>query len=163
MTTKTYYDPQSGLSLIELLVSLAIFSFGILGMAQLQTYALKTTALNLQTKQAIQLSQQIAESITANPAALILNSYEIDVLTTPVSTPCSPTCTASQHALNSLSSWKNNISTAFPGGEGSIQKSGNTYNILITWPQAGQNINNNCSTPLTFAKKHCFFYQVSVL
>ncbi|VAW88046.1 hypothetical protein MNBD_GAMMA16-1960 [hydrothermal vent metagenome] len=163
MTKKTYYDPQSGLSLIELLVSLAIFSFGILSMAQLQTYALKTTALNLQTKQAIQLSQQIAESITANPAALILNSYEVDVLTTPLSTPCSPTCTASQHALNSLSNWKHDIITVLPGGEGSIQKSGNIYNILITWPQAGQSTNNNCSTALTLAKKHCFSYPVSVL
>jgi len=163
MKNKTYYESQSGLSLIELLVSLAIFSFGILSMGQLQTHALKTTMLNLQTKQAIQLSQEIAEIMTANPAALILNAYEIDVLTTPTSTLCSPTCTARQHAANSLSNWKNNISSALPGGKGSIQKSGNTYNILITWPQTGKSTKNNCSSAPASAKKHCFSYQVDAL
>lgn len=162
MINNTYYD-QSGLSLIELLVSLAIFSFGILSMGQLQTHALKTTTLNLQTKQAIQLSQQIAETITANPTALILNLYEIDVLTTPEPTTCSQTCTANQHALNNLSNWKKNIRTALPGGQGSIQKSGNAYNILITWPQTGKSTKSNCRTPLASAKKHCFYYQARVL
>ncbi len=163
MTNRTPYKHQSGLGLIELLVSLAIFSFGILSMSQLQIHALKTTTLNLQTKQAIQLSQQMAETMTANPTALILNAYEIDVLTTPSYTRCSPTCTARQQASNSLSNWKSNISSALPGGQGSIQKSGNAYDIFITWPQTGNITKNNCNTAPKSAKKHCFSYQLGVL
>lgn len=160
---KIYYGHQCGLSLIELLISLFILSSGLLSMGQLQTHALKTTTLNLNTKQAIQLTQQIAETMTANSVATIPSAYEINGATTPDLTPCTPTCTPQQHTLNSLSNWKKEIHTQLPDGNGSIIKSANTYQIFITWSQTGQSANSHCNTSQTLTNKACFSYQVSIL
>ncbi|NOY73338.1 MAG: type IV pilus modification protein PilV [Gammaproteobacteria bacterium] len=160
---RKHYSHQYGLSLIELLISLFIFSSGLLSMGQLQTHALKTTALNLNTKQAIQLVQKIAETMTANSMATTPNSYEIDGSTTPNFTPCTPICSAQQHTLNSLSNWKRDIHTQLPEGEGSISKSGETYQIFISWSSAEKPVSNHCNTSQALTNKACHSYQVSIL
>ncbi len=160
---RAHYAHQCGLSLMELLVSLLIFSTGILSMGQLQTHAIHTTTLNLQTKKAIQLAQQMAETITANSVIAIQNSYEINFSTSPGLTACTPICTAQQHILNSLSKWKRKIHAQLPDGNGSISKSANTYQIFITWSQTGQSTSPHCNTTQTAVNEGCFSYQVSIL
>lgn len=58
---------QRGSSLIEVLITLLIFSVGMLGMAALQLNALQGTSDSAQRSQSTWILQDIAERIRANP------------------------------------------------------------------------------------------------
>ncbi|MCY1294681.1 type IV pilus modification protein PilV [compost metagenome] len=62
---------QSGLTMIEVLVTLFVFTVGLLGLAGLQLGALKSTSDSNQRTQAVWVLQELAERMRANnlPAA----------------------------------------------------------------------------------------------
>ncbi|MNN37089.1 hypothetical protein D3C81_1510200 [compost metagenome] len=62
---------QSGLTMIEVLVTLFVFTVGLLGLAALQLGALKSTSDSNQRTQAVWVLQELAERMRANnlPAA----------------------------------------------------------------------------------------------
>lgn len=62
---------QNGSSLIEIMVTVLVFSIGMLGMAALQLTALRSTSDSSQRSQAIWLVQDIAERMRANPSGSI--------------------------------------------------------------------------------------------
>nr|WP_312508537.1 type IV pilus modification protein PilV [Pseudomonas luteola] len=59
-------NKEKGLSLIEVLVTLLIFTIGLLGLATLQLNALKSTADSNQRSQATWILQDLAERMRAN-------------------------------------------------------------------------------------------------
>lgn len=61
------YKKQSGVTLIEVLVTLLITTIGLLGLAALQLGALKATSESAQRSQAVWLIQDLVERIRANP------------------------------------------------------------------------------------------------
>lgn len=61
------YRKQSGVTLIEVLVTLLITTVGLLGLAALQLGALKATSDSAQRSQAVWLMQDLIERIRANP------------------------------------------------------------------------------------------------
>ncbi|HLT04336.1 MAG TPA: type IV pilus modification protein PilV [Pseudomonas sp.] len=60
---------QGGFSMIEVLVTLLVFTIGLLGLAALQLNALQGTADSAQRSQATAVLQDLAERIRANPQA----------------------------------------------------------------------------------------------
>lgn len=64
---------QRGSSLIEVLITLLIFSVGMLGMAALQLNALQGTVDSAQRSQSTWILQDIAERIRANPQGTAAN------------------------------------------------------------------------------------------
>lgn len=64
-------NQQRGSSLIEILVTVLIFSIGMLGMAALQLNALRSTSDSNQRAQAVWLAQDLAERIRANPSGSV--------------------------------------------------------------------------------------------
>lgn len=66
-----HHSQQTGSSLIEVMVTVLIFSIGMLGMAALQLNALRSTSDSSQRSQAIWLVQDIAERMRANPSGSI--------------------------------------------------------------------------------------------
>jgi len=64
---------ERGSSLIEVLITLLIFSIGMLGMAALQLNALQGTSDSAQRSQATWILQDIAERIRANPQGTAAN------------------------------------------------------------------------------------------
>lgn len=58
---------QSGVTLVEVLVTLLITTVGLLGLAALQLGALKATSESAQRSQAVWLMQDLVERIRANP------------------------------------------------------------------------------------------------
>jgi type IV pilus assembly protein PilV len=62
---------QAGISLIEMLIALLVLSFGLLGMAGLQTYALRNNNNAYYRSQASELANDIVDRMRANrPAAV---------------------------------------------------------------------------------------------
>ncbi len=64
---------QTGSSLIEVLVTLLVFSVGLLGLAAMQLNALQGSADSGQRSQAVWLAQDMAERIRANPEGSAAN------------------------------------------------------------------------------------------
>jgi len=60
---------QSGMTLIEVLVALLVFSVGILGVATLQLNALKYTDSSMRSMHASFIANDLFERIRANPGA----------------------------------------------------------------------------------------------
>ncbi|WCD81516.1 type IV pilus modification protein PilV [Pseudomonas solani] len=65
---RSFSVKQLGTSLIEVLVTLVIFTVGLLGLAALQLNALQGTSDSAQRSQATSVLQDLAERIRANPA-----------------------------------------------------------------------------------------------
>ena len=61
------FKEQSGVTLIEVLVTLLITTIGLLGLAALQLGALQATSDSAQRSQAVWLMQDLIERIRANP------------------------------------------------------------------------------------------------
>lgn len=64
---------QGGFSMIEVLVTLLVFTIGLLGLAALQLNALQGTSDSAQRSQATAVLQDLAERMRANPQASAAN------------------------------------------------------------------------------------------
>lgn len=80
---------QSGATLIEILVSVLILSFGMLGLAALQTRALQGNQSSLQRSQAIMLANYMLDAMRVDRVQASAGAYNINrcgQITSPVST-----------------------------------------------------------------------------
>lgn len=117
---------QTGVSLIEVLVSILIFSFGIVGLMGLQARALQYSTSAEDTSRAALLANEISTTMvvsrTVDPAALI--------------------------PAGAYAAWQTRVADpvngGLPNGAGTVVRNGNTATITIQWqPQttAGSSIN----------------------
>jgi len=144
-----------GFTLIEVMVTLAVLSLAALGMASLQTVALRTNSHALLESQAATLAQDVIERIRANPTGDYTTTFADP---NPVATPTScngltADCDAVAMAQHDLMDWKcslgvvamssacavRSIAGQLPDGDGSITVAGNTYTISIRWFDATSN------------------------
>ncbi len=68
---------QSGVSLIEILIAVLILSFGLLGMAALQTRALQGNQSSLQRSQAVMLNNSILDAMRIDRESAKIGTYNI--------------------------------------------------------------------------------------
>lgn len=142
---------QSGVGLIEVLVALIIMSVGLLGIASLYVTALQAKTTSLSRMKAVNLAQDMADRIRANPSAV--SSYTLansDSQTTLGSSPncssTSETCSSTQMALFDKYEWDKMIYDATRGmslpGQAtrSITVSSSSPSIItitLTWQEKG--------------------------
>jgi type IV pilus assembly protein PilV len=117
-----------GFTLLEVLVALVIFSFGMLGMAGLLTVSVRTNHSAYLRTQAFLLAQDIADRMRANAPALWQspNPYKLNSITVPPATPAavatgpytdpcaSASCTPAQVAVRDLALWQSQVSQFLP-------------------------------------------------
>ncbi|QFY90557.1 type IV pilus modification protein PilV [Magnetovirga frankeli] len=121
-----------GFSLIEVLISLVIFSVGLLGLAALQATALKQNSTAWVRSQATQFSYDIADRMRVNLAAARNGDYDSDYPNTAPS--CNPSLAPSGTlAQQDLAEWRNLLACWLPAGEGAVARSGNTFTISVRW------------------------------
>jgi len=100
----TYSPNQSGSSLIEVLITLLIFTVGMLGLAALQLNALQGSSDSAQRSQSTWILQDIAERIRANPAGTAAQYAAAPVCANPPTARCadyySPATSAKVAAQN---------------------------------------------------------------
>ena len=129
---------NSGFTLIEVLIAVVILAGGLLGLAALQAASLRNNQSAYSRSQATQLAYDIADKMRANPEEtnkLATSAYV--ATTTPVAqASCNNTtgCTSALMAQDDLAQWHANISSALPGGIGTVTVDAPTriFTIAIT-------------------------------
>jgi type IV pilus assembly protein PilV len=100
---------QRGLSMIEILVTLTIVAFGLLGILGLQARALSFQKDSFDRKAAAELISQLAEVMRANQMGFNEGRYNRDLeaanATPGAVTTCAPPCTPAQIATRDIDAW----------------------------------------------------------
>jgi type IV pilus assembly protein PilV len=136
MTVSHLNHPRSrarrrGFSLIEVLVSIMVLSFGMLGVASLLAKSLSGSHTSSLRTQAIVLADDLADRMRANRATAVAtapNNYEGIA---PAENRCRAThythrhaapvaCTPQQLAADDLFDWQAQLAAALPGGAGVV-------------------------------------------
>lgn len=133
----------SGLTLIEVLISLIILSIGILGLATLQTASLNFNNASAQRTQATVLAYDIADRMRANRAAVLAGEYDLALPGAPPA--CAAPAAAGTVAAQDLSTWQMAIACRLPLGRGSIATVTNAVTetvdvtLLVEWDDSHGN------------------------
>ncbi|MCP3675343.1 MAG: type IV pilus modification protein PilV [Gammaproteobacteria bacterium] len=125
------YRKNKGFTLIEVMISVLIFSMGLLGIAALQATSIKNNNNAYLRTQANIITYSIVDAMRANRVVAIAGDYNID-MATPVPT------TSGTIAKDDQVTWFGDL-TALPGGDGSINCTpAGVCNITVQW---NENIN----------------------
>lgn len=123
---------QTGFSLIEILVTMLILAFGLLGVAGLLVGGVSNAASSESFSKAGQLAADMADRIRANPGVALSATSEY-ITTYSDSVPVSPTTIA----LKDKKAWMDALAAQLPLGKGSITNvvSGGQrqVNIEVRW------------------------------
>jgi type IV pilus assembly protein PilV len=118
---------QMGTTLMEVLVSLLVLSFGMLGMAGVQSVSLRNNQSAYYRTQATTLTADMIERMRANKTGVANANY--DDVAGGATAACFTVagCTAAQMAAQDVLDWTALVVAAFPGGDSvvCIDSSGN--------------------------------------
>jgi type IV pilus assembly protein PilV len=104
-----------GFTLLEVLIAIVIFSFGMLGLAALQAYSVKTNQSAHLRSEATALAGMMMDSIRANRTnvgAYYSNSYE--------EFDCDDAVAATPVASHDLAYWRQRVNCTLPQGRGAV-------------------------------------------
>ena len=143
-----YRRLQAGLSMIEVLVSLTIVAFGVLGLLGLQARALSFQRDSFDRRTAAEMVAQLAERMRANHLGLTGGFYApptvgVGVLhsttATPVLiTPCGGACTIPQLAFRDWAQWTAEYRQRSPGAAAYtrwVAADPRSITISVAWPE----------------------------
>lgn len=145
--------PQSGFTLLEVMIALVIFSIGLLGLAGLQAGGLRSnTQAQLRTIATIQ-AYDMAERIRSNPRGVEDGDYNAFDDATPTAGDCiSNTCTAAEMATYDYYEWELNTQNVLPSGHGTVSSAlvggGATrlFTVTVMWDEERTGVTGtNCS------------------
>jgi type IV pilus assembly protein PilV len=149
-SSRTRRRPAAGFSLIEVLVSLLVLSFGLLGLAALQISGLKSSHMGFIRTQAAQLAYDMGDRMRANSGAATAGTYVgytgSEGYAGTGSTSCvgkENVCTSSQLVEFDKGQWKSGI-TLLPGGSGDVTASGDNFTITVCWDESGPGAAVSC-------------------
>lgn len=113
-----------GFTMLEVLISMVIIAFGLLGVAGLQAFALKNNQSASFRSTAILLTADISDRMRANYIAAAEGSYNqpsTSAYTTAVGACVSTAgCTPQQLAANDLFEWQARVAATLPAGVGIV-------------------------------------------
>jgi type IV pilus assembly protein PilV len=114
---KNCMQKQNGSSLIEVLVTILIVSFGLLGVAGIIVNALKDSHSSYGRSQASWLALDIIDRMRANRSAAQTAGTSPYALAINAATPAASTTSVAQ---NDLYAWRTALASALPAGTGSV-------------------------------------------
>ena len=123
----------NGFTLLEVLIALVIFSFGLLALAALMAKGLQYNTSALHRSYASAQAYDIADRMRANRLGITAGNY--DSISGVGSDPgCIATgCTPAQMAQYDGWAWNSANAALLPSGSGSMTTDGTTYTITVTW------------------------------
>lgn len=124
---------QSGFSLLEVLVTMAIIAIGLLGFASMLVQSMKTNRMAMQRSMATFYAYDIIDCMRVNKQAATAGDYTRDF------TDTIPTGTSV--ADTDLKLWLNSLSAELPSSDvlpsgASIAIVGNTVTVQIRWSES---------------------------
>lgn len=137
--------PEHGFTLVEVLVSIVILSFGLLGMVGLQTSSLQANRDARLQSTAVVLSREMAEMMRGNKdVALATGSAYLGAFTTPLA-PATPNyclnvgsaacATAADVAVAELTEWLARVDAELPGAQVTICHDSTPFDAATNLPQ----------------------------
>jgi type IV pilus assembly protein PilV len=143
---------QHGVTIVEALVALVILSVGMLGIASLYVTSLKTGRTALTRTHAVNLVNDIMDSIRANGAAV--EGYETgtrELVTATKECAGVELCTRDELAEYDLVNWKRELEGNLPAGRGVIDVTPGTpdrYVVTVNWREPGEDDDYSYSSTL---------------
>ena len=141
-------NKQTGFTLLEVLISVLIFSMGLLGLASLQVTGQRSNQSAYFRSQAMLQAYDMSDRMRANPDGISSNAYNsIPSSTPPTQEPScissSGGCTPAQLATYDEWQWNSMNSNLLPSGTGTITLNdsdsdgnydeGETFTISVIW------------------------------
>jgi type IV pilus assembly protein PilV len=146
--------PDSGFTLLEVLIAVTVLSLGILALAALQSKSVVQSQVSLQGSQAATLAYAYADLMRSNASQARIGGYQIsanlatapspNTCTSTASTaPTAPQCSATQLAAVDAYNWYTLVTQTLPGGNARVSCADNTYSatcpvqmITVFWDQS---------------------------
>lgn len=134
-----------GFTLIEVLVALLVLSFGLLGLAALQTVGLRYNHQSYMRSQAVYQVYDIIDRIRANAIGKTAGYYDnipINAAPATIAVNCSTSlCTPQQLAAYDISKWKTATGLVIAQGKAGITRTVGTTKRTITLQWKEQDLN----------------------
>lgn len=130
---------QRGVTLIEILVTVAIMAVGLLGLGAMQLIGLKNINNSQYRTQASLLAYDMAERMRSNPVGVKAGSY--DAVSGTVAKPSCTVCSASEMAQLDAHEWLALIKEDIKKGglpesaAGTVTKNGTQWDVTISWDE----------------------------
>lgn len=122
--TSRIHQTQSGFSLIEILITLVILAFGLIGLAGLQAVGLKNSQSSLIRSQATLAGYDILDRMRSNCSAALNGNYDLALSAT------SPP--GSSIEATDLSEWLTAISNSLISGKGGVSVDAANFIATVT-------------------------------
>ncbi len=146
---------QQGFTLVEVMIAVVVFSFGLLGVAGVMLVAVKSNHNGYLRTQATFLAHSMADMMRRNSWSVWSNTYNGNyggtiVNLTGLCTSASP-CAANALANRDTSMWGNMLTQSLPNGLGSIQcvQAGGAPNV-VAWNEADRPYKGVCTITVTW-------------
>ena len=167
---------QRGATLLEVLVSVLLMSFGVLALAGMQAYSITAQKNAASRATAGALAAELAELVRLNPLALAREKYDVVLMTTedlppgPAALCDFPDCTAESLAARDLASFQSRVRALLPRGGVELARpaeSKTQADIWILWEEpvifSGQQADNcPASAKKQPSPPRCFYMAVQL-
>ncbi len=113
-------NKQKGFTLLEVLVAVLVFSFGMLGIAGMMTISVKNNHNGYLRSQASFMVENMMDRMRANPVGLWNNAYAGVAAQGSAECDLANPCNFQQLATYDMQAWADSLQTALPAGTGTI-------------------------------------------
>jgi len=187
MLKVTYLRPlrrsQAGATLMEVLVSFLIVSFGLLAMLAMQNAALQFNKTSEMRSVATMLANDIGDRMKANIASALAGNYDLTSAyspsqNVPARTPCATTtsCTTTELATQDLGEWLRTLYFSLPGSDAYLvaNTANRAVDLWIAWrdpnnsddPIADNGNKKECPTGFVAStvtpKPRCMYFRIAL-
>jgi type IV pilus modification protein PilV len=150
---------QRGVSLIEVLVAVMIFSVGLVGLAGLLIMSTRSNQAAYLRTQVVYLAHNMADRMSANPSAVWDGSYNSNSYptATSVTTKCdlSSSCTPDDLATHDMQMWSTQLTTFLPTAKATINCANGSAGFTPSAAQFGMRppYGGNCIMTVTWSER----------
>jgi type IV pilus assembly protein PilV len=120
-----------GVTLIEVLIALVVFSIGLLGLAGLQTFSLRFNTSAYYRTQATALAYGLADRMRANRQGALDGLYTGDFASP--APDCDADAAGGGTPAEDVAAWRNALACQLPEGNGAIASNGTEFTITVQW------------------------------
>lgn len=157
---------QNGFSMIEVLITVLVLSFGLLGMAGLITTGMRGNTIAQYRTVATQQTLDMADRMRANLAGVRAGSYDTLAAGIPISDDCignAAECNIDQMAIYDHAQWNRANAALLPGGTGRVDGNlVNGFSITLMWVEKDMGGDTGLTCPGgTPADTRCFVTRIS--